>query len=75
MLVHENANCGTRSKKMLNSYSNPVQGAADCAALAEGAGFKAFSLGTNYVRGRCYGNSVTVSGEWSAQVKAWQAYR
>jgi len=45
-LVHENGHCGTR-KQLLNSPSMPVQGAADCAALAEGAGFTCVNLGTN----------------------------
>merc|ERR1719324_951786 len=42
MLVRENGHCGTR-KELL---SKTVSGAADCAALAEGAGYKAFSLGS-----------------------------
>merc|ERR1719235_2275873 len=41
MLIRENGHCGTRGELL----SKSVTGAADCAALAEGAGYSAFSPG------------------------------
>jgi len=57
MLIAENNHCGERGKKL----GKKVQGAADCAALAQGAGVKAFSLGTNYARGNCYAEGLDVT--------------
>merc|ERR1719453_2675039 len=57
MLVHENAECGPKGE-MLSKDTNY---AADCAALAMGAGAKAFSLGIKYARGRCYAMGLDVT--------------
>jgi len=57
MLIAENGHCGTRGQQL----SGDVAGAADCAALAQGAAVKAFSLGTHYARGRCYAESLEVT--------------
>ena len=42
MLIAENWHCGTRGQRL----ASDVKGAADCAALAQGAEVKAISLGT-----------------------------
>merc|ERR1719488_258309 len=68
MLVAENNHCGTR-KQLLSSEANL---AADCAALAQGAGVEAFSLGTHYARGRCYAEGLDVTADL---VKKWEADR
>merc|ERR1719240_2567188 len=47
MLVAEQGHCGERGQQL-----GQVEGAADCAALAQGAAVKAFSLGTEHARGR-----------------------
>merc|ERR1719482_705524 len=57
MLIRENGSCGNRGQLL----SKTVAGAADCAALAEGAGVSAFSLGTKYARGRCWAESLQVT--------------
>merc|ERR1719473_2621013 len=59
MLVRENGHCGTRGALL----SRDVAGAADCAALALGAGVSAFSLGIKYARGRCYAEGLQVTKE------------
>jgi len=59
MLVAENSHCGERGE-LLSSDANQ---AADCAALAQGAGVKAFSLGTKFARGRCYAEGLDVTGD------------
>jgi len=59
MLVAENNHCGTR-KQLLSSEANLAE---DCAALAQGAGVKAFSLGTHYARGRCYAEGLDVTDD------------
>jgi len=59
MLVAENSHCGERGQML----GGKVQGAADCAALAQGAEVKAFSLGTKYARGRCYAEDLDVTGD------------
>merc|ERR1719213_1037498 len=46
MLVAENNHCGTR-KQLLSSEANLAE---DCAALAQGAGVKAFSLRTHHAQ-------------------------
>merc|ERR1719473_1780163 len=56
MLVRENGHCGTRGAKL----SCSVTGAADCAALAAGAGVTAFSLGIRWARGRCFAEGLAV---------------
>merc|ERR1719327_168254 len=56
MLIAENNHCGERGQEL-----GKAQGAADCAALAQGAGVKAFSLGTHYARGRCWAESLDVT--------------
>merc|ERR1719301_94706 len=50
LLIRENGSCGARGQLL----GKTVLGAEDCAALAEGAGVSAFSLGTKYARGRCW---------------------
>jgi hypothetical protein len=57
MLIRENGHCGTRGAKL----GRKVRRAADCAALAQGAKVKAFSLGTHYARGRCYAEALDVT--------------
>ena len=57
MLIAENGHCGTRGQQL----AGDVAGAADCAALAQGAGVEAFSLGTHYARGRCYAEGLDVT--------------
>merc|ERR1719482_608177 len=57
MLIRENGSCGERGPLL----GKGVPGAADCAALAEGAGITAFSLGQKYSRGRCWAESLQVT--------------
>jgi len=57
LLVRENGRCGERGQLL----STDVLGAADCAALAEGAEVSAFSLGIKYARGRCYAETLQVT--------------
>merc|ERR550514_1198045 len=57
MLIRENGSCGTRGQLL----GQDVAGAADCAALAEGAGVTAFSLGIKYARGRCFAETLQVT--------------
>merc|ERR1719161_2627710 len=57
MLIHENAECGPKGELL----SSDAQFAADCAALAMGAGAKAFLLGIKYARGRCYAMGLDVT--------------
>merc|ERR1719327_768515 len=57
MLVRENGLCGERGELL----SRDVLGAADCAALAQGAGATSFSLGIRYARGRCYAEGLKVT--------------
>lgn len=57
MLVRESGHCGMRGPLL----STAVSGAQDCAARARRAGFGAFSLGTQYARGRCYGEALTIT--------------
>jgi hypothetical protein len=59
MLIRENGHCGTRGAKL----SSDVSGAADCAALAAGAGVSAFSLGIKWARGRCFAEGLEVTKE------------
>jgi len=59
MLVRENGSCGPRGEML----SRDVTGVADCAALAQGAGVTAFSLGIRYARGRCYAEGLKVTKE------------
>merc|ERR1719393_883162 len=63
MLVRENGHCGTRGALL----SKEVGGAADCAALASGAGVQAFSLGVRYARGRCYAEGLAVTTDLKDQ--------
>lgn len=56
MLIHEDAHCGERAQLL----AEKVNEAADCAALASKAGLKAFSLGTHYARGKCWGEKLEV---------------
>merc|ERR1719392_547505 len=64
MLIAENNHCGERGQEL-----DKVQGAADCAARAQGAGVKAFSLGTHYARGRCWAESIDVTDSMVADFK------
>jgi hypothetical protein len=65
-LVALSKTCGTRGQKLSGSAEN----AAQCAALAEGAGATAFSLGKNFERGNCYAETLDVDEDL---VKKWQA--
>merc|ERR1719265_1159390 len=69
MLVAENNHCGTRGQ--LLGDQKGLQ-AADCAALAQGAGVSAFSLGVSHARGRCYAECLAVT---DALVKEWEKDR
>jgi len=69
MLVAENAHCGTRGKLLTDQKG--LQ-AADCAALAQGEGVTAFSLGTKHARGRCYAEGLPVT---DALVAEWEKDR
>merc|ERR1719482_1582004 len=68
LLIREEGQCGKRGKML----SKDVMGAADCAALAEGAGAQAFSLGIQYARGRCYANELEVTAD---MIKQFQTNR
>merc|ERR1719388_317662 len=57
MLIRENGLCGKRGPML----SKKVMGAEECAALTTGAKLSAFSLGTRYARGRCYGMLVKIT--------------
>merc|ERR1719281_624770 len=70
LLVHENGQCGSRGKML----AKDVAGAADCAALAEGVGAKAFSLGIHYARGRCYANDLAVTADYVKSVQENRAH-
>merc|ERR1719159_1365248 len=63
MLVRENGSCGPRGEML----SKDVMGVADCAALAQGAGVTAFSLGVRYARGRCYAEGLKATKEMMAE--------
>ena len=69
MLIAENAHCGTRGKLLTDQKG--LQ-AADCAALAQGEGVMAFSLGTKHARGRCYAEGLPVT---DALVAEWEKDR
>merc|ERR1719359_1515285 len=62
MLIRENGNCGERGELL----SSEVMGAEDCAALAEGHGATAFSLGIKYARGRCFAEKLEVTEDMIA---------
>merc|ERR1719378_387600 len=65
MLIRENGSCGERGQLL----SSDVLGAEDCAALAEGAGVTAFSLGIKYARGRCYAETLQVTEDMIANIE------
>jgi len=69
MLVAENAHCGTRGRLLTDQKGTQ---AADCAALAQGAGVTAFSLGVHHARGRCYAEGLAVT---DALVAEWEKDR
>jgi hypothetical protein len=69
MLVAENNHCGTRGRLLADQKGLR---AADCAALAQGAGVMAFSLGTHYARGRCFAEGLAVT---DAMVAEWEKDR
>jgi len=69
MLIAENNHCGERGQEL-----GKAQGAADCAALAQGAGVKAFSLGTHYARGRCWAESLDVTDSMVADFSKDRAH-
>ena len=60
MLIREHGLCGKRGKLL---SKRKVAGAAECAALAEGAKLTSFSLGTRFARGRCYGMKLKVKAD------------
>merc|ERR1719199_212193 len=59
LLVKEHGQCGARGQML----GKDVLGVADCAARAEGAGAKAFSVGVDYARGRCFANKLEVTAD------------
>merc|ERR1719392_422676 len=69
MLIAENNHCGERGQEL-----GKAQGAADCAALAQGAGVKAFSLGTHYARGRCWAENLEVTDSMVADFNKTRAH-
>jgi len=69
MLIAENNHCGERGQEL-----GKAPGAADCAALAQGAGVKAFSLGTHYARGRCWAESLDVTDSMVADFNKDRAH-
>merc|ERR1719421_415212 len=69
MLIAENNHCGERGQEL-----GKAKGAADCAALAQGAGVKAFSLGTHYARGRCWAESLDVTDSMVADFNKDRAH-
>ena len=66
MLVAENNHCGTRGQ-LLSSEANLAE---DCAALAQGAGVKTFSLGTHYARNTSRG--LPPSRSWTRRGRSGQ---
>merc|ERR1719460_3631419 len=62
MLIRENGSCGERGELL----SSEVTSAEDCAALAEGHGVSAFSLGIKYARGRCFAEKLEVTEDMIA---------
>merc|ERR1719460_1196569 len=70
MLIAENNHCGTRGQ-LLSSTANYAE---DCAALAQGAGVKAFSLGTHYARGRCWAENLEVTDSMVADFNKNRAH-
>merc|ERR1711924_282577 len=60
MLVRRDGYCGTRGAML----SSAVSGAEHCAALAQGAGYSVFSLGTTFARGRCYAEDLSVTQDF-----------
>merc|ERR1719478_942907 len=62
LIVKTGGRCGTRGT-LLSKETNE---ALDCAALAEGAGSKAFTLGKNFARGRCYAETLDVTDDLKA---------
>merc|ERR1719390_6537 len=69
MLIAENNHCGERGQEL-----GKAKGAADCAALAQGAWVKAFSLGTHYARGRCWAESLDVTDSMVADFNKDRAH-
>merc|ERR1719217_113291 len=65
MLVRENGLCGTQGA-LLSSQAGGVE---DCAALAAGAGVKAFSLGIKWARGKCYAQGLAVDKAMVEQIQ------
>merc|ERR1719443_1865158 len=62
--------CGTRGRLLTDRAGRSGNGDSaleECAALAEGAGFRAFSLGKSFLRGHCYGEMLSVSKELLAR--------
>jgi len=68
MLVAENSFCEPKGQML----SEDVLGAADCAALAEGADATSFHLGIEWARGRCYAGTMQVD---KAKLQAIMANR
>merc|ERR1719161_2710168 len=57
MLIREEGHCGTRGQLL----ASDAAGVEDCAALAQGAGAQAFSVGIQYARGKCYAEKLVVT--------------
>merc|ERR1719274_133073 len=79
IMIKENARCGTRGVKL----SKTAATSTDCAALAEGEGATAFTLGHGGFHGVCYAETLNVDkallDKWDANkadpecpVGAWQ---
>jgi len=60
MLVREEGICGAKGRWLTKRLNG---GAADCAALAEGAGFTSFALGIRWARGRCRAMNLKVTAD------------
>jgi len=59
LLIRENGLCGERGALL----SDQAASAQDCAALATTAKLSAFSFGTRYAKGKCYGQKLAVTAD------------
>jgi hypothetical protein len=69
-LIKKGGFCGEQPDE--NLLTDAVDGAAACAALAQGAGAQSFILGISFARGKCYKGSIPVD---QAQWDKWAGER
>lgn len=67
-LVKEHMMCGPRGELLSKSAGD----ISDCAALAQGAGYRAMAFGTKFMRGRCYAMTLDVD---EALCDEWNKHR